>query len=171
MWGRLGPRFALEAAFLILLAVGLGLADQDWVVIVAVMAGGWALVSLIELIASRPPPWTVSQRPVPEAPAEPVGAEPPAPPEPASEPAPAAVEPGPAEPGPPEDTQEVPPGEAPAEEAPVPPRRRWWRLGRRRNEPAGEDNGAPEPPKHVRKLEPPEAADAPAPAESAEERS
>jgi hypothetical protein len=59
MWGRLGPRFALEAAFLILLAVGLGLADEDWVVIVAVMAGGWALVSLIELIASRRPPWTV----------------------------------------------------------------------------------------------------------------
>jgi hypothetical protein len=57
MLGRLGPRFALEAAFLILLAVGLGLADEDWVVIVAVMGGGWALVSLIELIASRRPPW------------------------------------------------------------------------------------------------------------------
>src|SRR5919204_661256 len=68
MWGRLGPRFALEAGFLILLAVGLGLADKDWVVILAVMGAGWVLVSLIELIASRRPPWSYDARAVCSAP-------------------------------------------------------------------------------------------------------
>lgn len=53
MWGRLGPRFALEAGFLILVAVGLGLTELDRVVIVAVMGGAWLIVSLIELAASR----------------------------------------------------------------------------------------------------------------------
>ena len=55
MSGRLGPRFALEAAFLILLAVALGIADLSVSAIVAVMAAGWLLVSLIELVASREP--------------------------------------------------------------------------------------------------------------------
>ncbi|MBA3412997.1 MAG: hypothetical protein H0T09_04835, partial [Actinobacteria bacterium] len=53
MWGRLGPRFALEAGFLILVAVGLGLSELDRVAIVAVMGGAWLIVSLIELAASR----------------------------------------------------------------------------------------------------------------------
>src|SRR5689334_12568048 len=72
MWGRLGPRFAVEAAFLILLAVGLGLADEDWVVIVVVMAAGWALVSVIELVASRRPTsvWRAEPAAPVEAPAE-----------------------------------------------------------------------------------------------------
>jgi len=104
MWGRLGPRFAVEAAFLILLAVGLGLADEDWVVIVAVMAAGWALVSVIELVASRRPaaPWPAEQ-PVPveppvaaeEAPAGPVPVEAPASPAPAAGPARVTPERGP----------------------------------------------------------------------------
>jgi hypothetical protein len=55
MWGRLGPRFAVEALFLVLVAVGLGLADLRPLVIVLVMAGAWLLVSLIELLASRAP--------------------------------------------------------------------------------------------------------------------
>jgi hypothetical protein len=141
MWGRLGPRFALEAAFLILLAVGLGLADQDWVVIVAVMAGGWALVSLIELMASRRPPWALVERPdvvLPEAPPrapEPLLAEPPAPPDAAAEPlAEPPVEPvRPAEPLPAvsEDTQEVAVLAATSDEAPK--RRGWFR--RRKDKP------------------------------------
>ena len=46
-------RFVLEAAFLVLLAVGVGLADVRTAAIVAVMAGGWLVVSLIELLAWR----------------------------------------------------------------------------------------------------------------------
>jgi hypothetical protein len=110
MWGRLGPRFALEAGFLILLAVGAALADLDWVAIVAIMAGGWLLVSLIEVIAARRPPWVPLPAERPPPPAESA-----APPEPAPLPEPPALE----------ETQEV---EAPAE----PRRRRWvpWRRQR-----------------------------------------
>src|SRR5438093_11088383 len=100
MWGRLGPRFAVEAAFLILLAVGLGLADVSWVVIVAAMAAGWAVVSLIELVASRraTAQWTFRREEpaeeAPPAPEPPVAELPPAPPvlpidAPAAPPAPA----------------------------------------------------------------------------------
>jgi hypothetical protein len=63
-------RFALEAAFLILLAVGVGVADERPLVIVAIMAAGWIVVSLIEVLAwlsARPAP-----RPVVEAAVEPV---------------------------------------------------------------------------------------------------
>src|SRR4029450_12140597 len=42
---RPGLRFALEALFLILLAVGAGLADLRPLVIVLVMAGAWGLVA------------------------------------------------------------------------------------------------------------------------------
>jgi hypothetical protein len=61
MPGRLGPRFAIEALFLIALAVGLAYADlsRKWIAIV--MAGGWLIVALIELTAERiwatAPPW------------------------------------------------------------------------------------------------------------------
>ena len=45
----LGARFALEAGFLIALAIGLGIADLSATVIVVVMAAAWLLVSLFEL--------------------------------------------------------------------------------------------------------------------------
>jgi outer membrane biosynthesis protein TonB len=51
--GRLGLRFALEALFLVLLAIGAGLADFRPVVIVLVMAVAWVLVALIEFTAER----------------------------------------------------------------------------------------------------------------------
>ena len=51
--GRLGLRFALEALFLVLLAIGAGLADLHPAVIVLVMAGAWVLVALIEFTAER----------------------------------------------------------------------------------------------------------------------
>jgi hypothetical protein len=51
--GRPGFRFALEALFLILLAVGAGLADLRPLVIVLVMAGAWVLVALVEFTAER----------------------------------------------------------------------------------------------------------------------
>jgi hypothetical protein len=181
MWGRLGPRFAVEAAFLILLAVGLGLADQSWVVIVAVMAGGWVVVSLIELVASRraTTQWGYAR----EAPAD----EPALPPEPA-EPelapqpvlpveaaaAPSASAPGPApmpsEPALPPEAAPASVGEDTMEVAPMAdesrPRRRWFR---RRRSSDNSNELLPEPVKNVRRLDA-EPVEEPSHAESAEHR-
>jgi hypothetical protein len=44
-----GPRFVLEAVFLVALAIGAGIAQLSAGAIVAVMAVGWLLVSLFEL--------------------------------------------------------------------------------------------------------------------------
>ena len=51
--GRLGLRFALEALFLVLLAIGAGLADLRPGFIVLVMAIAWLLVAIIEYTAER----------------------------------------------------------------------------------------------------------------------
>src|SRR5205814_433947 len=59
MPGGFAPRFALEAGFLILLGVGAGYADLRPIVIVALLAGGWVVVSLIELAV-----WRSQARPV-----------------------------------------------------------------------------------------------------------
>lgn len=56
MPGALGPRFALEAGFLILLAVVLGFADLSPLLIILIMALAWVLVSLIEYFAWRQGP-------------------------------------------------------------------------------------------------------------------
>ena len=53
MPGGFAPRFAVEAGFLILLGVGAGVADLGPAVIVALLAGGWVLASLIELAVWR----------------------------------------------------------------------------------------------------------------------
>src|SRR4051794_34619829 len=53
MPGGLGPRFIFEAAFLLLLAVGTGLANLSTRTIVIVMAVAWALVAAIEWLAWR----------------------------------------------------------------------------------------------------------------------
>lgn len=45
----LGPRFAVEVAFLIALAVGMGVAELSAAAIVVVMALAWLLVCLFEL--------------------------------------------------------------------------------------------------------------------------
>jgi hypothetical protein len=45
----LGPRFALEVAFLIALAVGTGVAELSAAAIVVVMAIAWLLICLFEL--------------------------------------------------------------------------------------------------------------------------
>ena len=86
MPARLGPRFALEAAFLILLAVALGIADLGVTTIVAVMAAGWLLVSLIELVASREPRFPPrAERVMVEEPAVPEPEDVPPAPEPVAE--------------------------------------------------------------------------------------
>jgi len=51
--GRLGLRFALEAIFLVLLAIGAGLAELRPALIVLVMAVAWVLVALVEFTAER----------------------------------------------------------------------------------------------------------------------
>jgi len=56
MPGSLGPRFALEAGFLILLAVVLGFADLSPALIILIMGLAWVLVSLIEYYAWRQGP-------------------------------------------------------------------------------------------------------------------
>jgi hypothetical protein len=53
MPAAIGPRFVLEAGFLILLAVVVGLAELSPALIVLVMAVGWLLVALIEYSAWR----------------------------------------------------------------------------------------------------------------------
>jgi hypothetical protein len=76
MPGGFAPRFAIEAGFLVLLGVGAGIADLRPAKIVAILAGGWLIVSLVELAVWRaqsrpaaafvPPP----AEPLPEAGAE-----------------------------------------------------------------------------------------------------
>ena len=116
MPGRLGPRFAIEALFLIALAVGAAYADlaNKWIVLV--MAGGWLVVALLELAADRiwaaAPPWRRPYYvPVPppraEAATTPPPAEEVAAAEPAPEPEPAAPEPAAAPEPEPEPVAEV----------------------------------------------------------------
>jgi len=47
--GGFGPRFALEAGFLIAVAIGAGFAELSATAIVVVMAVAWLLVCLFEL--------------------------------------------------------------------------------------------------------------------------
>jgi hypothetical protein len=53
MPGGLGPRFALEAGFLILLAAVAAYAQLDATEIILVMAAGWLLASVFEVLAAR----------------------------------------------------------------------------------------------------------------------
>ncbi len=49
MQGGLGPRFALEAGFLIAVAIAAGVAELSATAIVVIMAVAWLLVCLFEL--------------------------------------------------------------------------------------------------------------------------
>jgi hypothetical protein len=76
-------RMAIEWGFLILLAVGAAVADLRPVVIILVMAIGWILVVLVELVAWRARPGYAVTESVEEAPAglaEPPPLQPPIPP-------------------------------------------------------------------------------------------
>ena len=53
MSGGFASRFAVEVAFLVLLAVAAGFADLRAWVIVLVMAAGWLIVTVIEALAWR----------------------------------------------------------------------------------------------------------------------
>ncbi|MDX6507276.1 MAG: hypothetical protein QOG06_1920 [Gaiellaceae bacterium] len=145
--GRLGLRFALEALFLVLLAIGAGLADLRPALIVLVMAVAWVLVAAAEFTAERiartPLSYLLPQRPE----------------------APAAEDESAAWPMPEERTVVAPPEQPPEPEpepeesaederlddtlAP-PPRRRRRSLFRRRER--EEEPAAPTPPRHVKLL-------------------
>ena len=178
MPGRTGPRFAIEALFLIALAVGAGYADLATKWIVVVMAAGWVVVALLELTADRiwaaAPPWRRPYYVQPPATAREVSAEPivPAEPEPTLPPEEATViaarlpepepEPEPvSEPEPepepeaelqpePEPEQKPAPGRGRLEPLQPRPHRRWLRRGR--SEPAAPEPAETEVPKHVRLL-------------------
>lgn len=68
--GSVGPRFLLEAGFLIALAVGLGIAELSAGVIVGVMALAWLLVCLFELTVWADRPRAADARPAPREPDE-----------------------------------------------------------------------------------------------------
>jgi hypothetical protein len=148
MPARLGPRFALEAAFLILLAVGAGLADLSSTAIVLVMAAAWVIVAVIEFTAERlgtafpplrrayvaPPP--VRRRPEADlVEATVVTPVPAAPPTPEREDAPAPV---------------AARATNPEAEPDASPRRRFWQ--RRQHEQTPEEGEVAPPPRHVRLL-------------------
>ena len=177
MPSRLGLRFALEALFLVLLAVGAGLAGLRPLYIVLIMAAAWILVALVEFTADRisraplsyllPPPAEVSEEtgepawPMPE---ERTVVAPPEQREPEPEPEPEPIAEEVFEPEPEllpepvvEDVPEPEPLPEPiAEELPEPeeseeePRRR--RFGFRRRSERPDDEQPPPPPRHVKLL-------------------
>jgi hypothetical protein len=178
--GRLGLRFALEALFLVLLAVGAGLAGLRPLYIVGLMAVAWLLVAIVEYTADRisraplsyllPPPAEVVDEdaepswPMPEertivAPPEQRAPEPepePEPqPQPEPEPEPEAVEVSQAEPEmtplpEPRPEPEPEPELEPAAEETDEPRKRRFGF-LRRSEREEEDEPEP-PPRHVKLL-------------------
>jgi len=179
MPGRLGPRFAIEALFLIALAVGVAYADlsRKWIAIV--MAGGWLIVALIELTAERiwatAPPWRrpdyyaapAPRREPVAAPPAPVAAKPKPAPQASPEPEPVAA--AEAEPEPEAATVIEPPERPKLEPEPEPepiptsrpklepldakPKRRWFR---REHEEVPDETTEIPMPKHVRLLSPTE---------------
>ena len=79
MQGGLGPRFLLEAGFLIAVAIAAGLAELSATAIIVVMAVAWLLVCLFELAlwAEGPRfPRFVRERPILEEPEVEEAAEP-----------------------------------------------------------------------------------------------
>lgn len=176
--GRLGLRFALEALFLVLLAVGAGLADLRPLYIVLIMAVAWILVALVEFTAERisraplsyllpapaepsedtgEPAWPMPEERTVVAPPEQPSPEPEPEPEPFPEPEPLP------EPEREPETEPEPEPEPMAEEAPEPegpvepeepfeqePRRR--RFGFLRRSERADDEEAPPPPRHVKLL-------------------
>jgi hypothetical protein len=165
---RLEVRFALEALFLVLLAVGAGIAGLRPLYIVVVMAGAWLLVALAELTAERierspltyllpsPPPEEKDEEqeifgPRPEertvvAPPS-SGPEPEAEPEPETEPEPEPE----AEPEPEPETEPEPEAAAEKEETLAPSRAARLRGRFRRREPEPEPE-LPSQPRHVKLL-------------------
>jgi hypothetical protein len=155
MPAAIGPRFVLEAGFLVLLAVVVGFADLSPALIILVMTVAWLLVALIEYFAWRQGQGLVMARRFDAAPApvmheevvEEMAPPPPPPPPPPAPPPPEAetiVAPLPTEPAPPA-AKSPAEEEKPPEFRPEPgglvlhaleplqprPRRRWGVFGPR----------------------------------------
>jgi hypothetical protein len=149
MPGGLGPRFLIEAGFLVAVAVGAGFARLSTITIILVMAGAWLLMAAVEWVISRaharpapepiaspaeplaqrrepPAVRTVAPEPVAAPPdSEPVSERPAPQPVPAPEPAPAPkpeVTPGPSLEPTPEPEPEAPAEPSPPETPPEQPR-------------------------------------------------
>jgi hypothetical protein len=142
MPGGIGPRFLIEAGFLVAVAVGAGFARLGTVTIIVVMAGAWLLMAAVEWVISRArarpaaepiasPAEALAERRdppavrmVPPQVAERPGPQPAPAPEPAPAPAPEPeVTPGPSlEPTPSEPEPEAPAEPSPAEASPEQPR-------------------------------------------------
>jgi hypothetical protein len=150
-----GRRLLLEAIFLVCLAVAAGLAEFSTEEIIEVMALGWLVTVLIELVAwrlavRRP---AVEERPIAPAQAAPVVAAPPPPEAVAPAPEPEIV----AEPA----EHAVAADEAAGGLRPAQPKRGGLFGWRRRAEIPGEiTDELPPVPKHVRLIERAEAGDA-----------
>ena len=174
--GRLGLRFALEALFLVLLAVGAGHADLRPLYIVLIMAVAWILVALVEFTAERisraplsyllpapaepsedtgEPAWPMPEERTVVAPPEQPSPEPEPEPEPFPEPEPLPEperEPEP-EPEPEPMAEEAPEPEGPVEpEEPFEQEPRRRRFGFLRRSERADDEEAPPPPRHVKLL-------------------
>jgi hypothetical protein len=161
MPGGLGPRFALEAGFLILLAAVAAYARLDSAEIIAVMGGGWLLASIFEVVAARrerlhpeatwdrrveaEEPVSAAEEEQPEAEPEPVfpSPRPMGPVEPALEQA-AVSETPPAAPSAPKVDDEA------TGEIELPKRRKWFRRGPSEPEPAADEAVARPSARHVR---------------------
>ena len=153
-----GRRLVLEGAFLVGLAVAAGLAEFTTAEIIEVMALGWLVTVLIELVA-----WRLSlRRPAVEQQPEPVPAH-----APAATPAPVVAAPAPEPEAEAEAEPELTDEEVAAraeEEAgglrPAEPKRGGIFGWRRREEAAGEiTDETPAPPRHVRLIERPTGDD------------
>ncbi|MEX0673938.1 MAG: hypothetical protein WD067_04140 [Gaiellaceae bacterium] len=137
MTKRLGPRFGLEAGFLIGVAVLLGLLEVSWPAIVAAMAIAWLLVAGAEVAAAR----ARSAEPPPAAPAEPAPAPEvfaPPPPPPVLVEAPPELVPEP-EPEPEPEPVALPPGVVPVAFPAEPREWNLWELERIARDHAGAD--------------------------------
>jgi hypothetical protein len=172
------PRLAVEAAFIVLVAVGAALAELSVGLIVLLVVAAWLIVGVAEFLASGrratlrpgllPAPAradvAVSAAAGPLPVAEAVAAPPPSEetrvePTPEPEPEVGAAEPEPAREAEPEPVPEVPPA-ATAQPTAAPARRRFWR----RRERAGEEEAPSFESRHVRVVPAPAAADESPPA-------
>lgn len=161
MPGGLGPRFALEAGFLIVLAAVAAYARLDAAEIILVMAGGWLLTSAFEILAARRErlyPEALERRVETEEPVADVVEEP------EQKPAPSwsrrSVEPTPPQPsevpaqqeGNPEPESAPQQGEVDDDtgEIELPRRRRWFRRGAGDPETAADEVEARPSARHVR---------------------
>jgi hypothetical protein len=146
MPGGLGPRFAIEAGFLIVLAAVAAYARLDTAEIILVMAAGWLLASIFEVLAARRErlyPGATWERRV-ETGSTPAAAQEPQEASPPDQPEAAVAEAAPPAPAVPKVDDDA------TGEIEVPKRRRWFRRAGPAPEPTEEEVAARPSARHVR---------------------